>query len=102
MLSSLTSLRELSIQFSYTGTGFLASLSQIPHLRNLSLSGTPVHTSADLFADKLEHGLGELETLTISGQFAGTRGGQGGWNGAGVRRVKQAAKDRGLQGAFGG
>ncbi|GAA5958745.1 hypothetical protein JCM3765_006023 [Sporobolomyces pararoseus] len=102
VLSSLTSLRELSIQFSYTGTGFLASLSQIPHLRNLSLSGTPIHTSADLFADKLEHGLGELETLTISGQFAGMRGGQGGWNGAGVRKVKQAAKDRGLQGAFGG
>ncbi|GAA6005835.1 hypothetical protein JCM11491_004027 [Sporobolomyces phaffii] len=101
-LSSLTTLRDLSLQFAYTGANFLDSLSSIPRLRHLSLSGTPVHTSADLFADKLDRGLGELESLTISGQFAGTRGGQGGWNGAGVRRVKQAAKDRGLQGAFGG
>ncbi|GAA5872865.1 hypothetical protein JCM16303_006858 [Sporobolomyces ruberrimus] len=99
-LSTLTSLRYLSVQFAYTGPDLITSLSSMSNLVKLCLSGTPIHTSADLFADKLEHGFGSLEGLTFDG--AGQRGGQGGWNGAGVRKVTQAAKARGMPNPFGG
>ncbi|GAA5933264.1 hypothetical protein JCM1841_006573 [Sporobolomyces salmonicolor] len=102
VLSHLTSLHTLQLQFAYTGPNFLPSIDITP-LRSLSLSGTPVHTSATAFADQLEHGFSGLENLGISGEYVGSRGGApGGWSGAGLRRIKQAAKDRGLQVAFGG
>ncbi|GAA5952944.1 hypothetical protein JCM21900_001525 [Sporobolomyces salmonicolor] len=102
VLSHLTSLHTLQLQFAYTGPNFLPSI-EITPLRSLSLSGTPVHTSATAFADQLEHGFSGLENLGISGEYVGSRGGApGGWSGAGLRRIKQAAKDRGLQVAFGG
>ncbi|GAA5880023.1 hypothetical protein JCM1840_005293 [Sporobolomyces johnsonii] len=103
-LTYLTSLHTLELPFAYTGSQFLPALASAP-LRSLALSGTPVHTSATAFADQLEHGFAELERLVVSGQYVGSRGGGGpggGWSGAGLRRVKQVARDRGLRGAFGG
>ncbi|GAA5915184.1 hypothetical protein JCM5296_007241 [Sporobolomyces johnsonii] len=103
-LTYLTSLHTLQLPFAYTGSHFLPALAPAP-LRSLALSGTPVHTSATAFADQLEHGFAELEHLVVSGQYVGSRGGGGpggGWSGAGLRRVKQVARDRGLRGAFGG
>ncbi|GAA5935709.1 uncharacterized protein JCM15063_001779 [Sporobolomyces koalae] len=99
-LLHLVNLRQLSLQFVYTGPDLLESLAHMQHLQHLELVGIPVHTPSATFAEYLETTFEALETLTLSGYLTGTRGDQAGWTGAGLRRVKQIARQRGLVATF--
>jgi hypothetical protein len=100
VLSHCTSLRELTIQFAYTGPTLLDSLRSCPLLQSLVFLGTPVSTSATDLANRLENRVeqfGKLERLVVSGQYYG-RGAVpgGGWVGADVRRIKTVCKAKGI------
>ncbi|GAA5931733.1 hypothetical protein JCM10213_005841 [Rhodosporidiobolus nylandii] len=93
-LSHLTSLTSFALYWSSAGPSFLPSISSYP-LVSLSLAGTPRHTSASAFADTLESDFPKLQTLVLAAS-ASLVAGQGGWTGAGIRRVRQVCEERGL------
>ena len=95
-LSFCTSLRELVVQFQYTGAALLDSLRASPSLESLFFLGPPTGTGAAELARRIEGGdqFARLQRVIVSGQFGG-RGvlGGGGWLGADVRRLKSVCAE---------
>ncbi|KAM0754460.1 hypothetical protein T439DRAFT_321501 [Meredithblackwellia eburnea MCA 4105] len=90
-LSQLSRLREVTLQFSYTGPSFLDSL--LPSasiLETLVLFGVPVNLPAEDLISRIDSGsFTKLERLAVSGQFVGRGVGGGGWTGPEVRKLKE-------------
>ncbi|GAA5931695.1 hypothetical protein JCM10213_005832 [Rhodosporidiobolus nylandii] len=99
-LSHLSALRELSIQLDFTGANFLTSISRLPALTALSLHGLPTNLTSNAFADALESSFPALRSVFFGGGSLGSRGMGGGggiWTGGGIRKIRQAAEQRGIK-----
>ncbi|BGP46436.1 hypothetical protein JCM10450v2_002280 [Rhodotorula kratochvilovae] len=106
LVSHLTSIKSLSLEWHFTSDAFLDVVSTLPSLSSLTLYGTPVAARSAAFLSALERNFSALKTLRLVGALTGgidQRTGQpvrNDWTGATLRGIKQVAKGRGLECAF--
>ncbi|BGP68736.1 hypothetical protein NBRC10513v2_002071 [Rhodotorula toruloides] len=105
--ASLSALRNLAVDWCYTGPAFISTISSLENLKQLEMTGAPHDTPAVIFLAALQHAFPALKRLVLNGDVTGSSTGRWGrrapprgrtdWTGSTIRKLQAICDERDIE-----
>ncbi|BGP30453.1 hypothetical protein JCM10296v2_002208 [Rhodotorula toruloides] len=105
--ASLSALRNLAVDWCYTGPAFISTVSSLENLKQLEMTGAPHDTPAVNFLAALQHAFPALKRLVLNGDVTGSSTGRWGrrapprgrtdWTGSTIRKLQAICDERDIK-----